>query len=367
MTDELDKERRAQYSRRVKEDLPDTLSFPTFIKRLPLKYGINPGHPAAFYSEEGASGPNMGDFQVLQEGSRGHGPIGLGYINVGDMNVGQSLVRLLHNDYPGFAVYCIVKHEMPSGVGIGRDLHTAYMNAWGSDPLSSFGGVHVTSQEVDNVIARELVDKTKNVEVIYAPSFSQDALEILEERKSLRVVIMQDINEPSIDDGFDYKRVRGGMLVQPRWETRIHTPKDLECISERLTIPGEMEAALFNWKVAGFTRSNAVIIGTRYKTHGIGSGQRSRIDAAYDAIRFANGRKGTNPSFGSKGTFMASDAYMPSTDVVELAAEFGITGIIFPLGSIMDKEVIRVANEKGLVLLATRAQGTNDCERCFTH
>ena len=358
----LDRERRAQYSTRVEEELPETLSFPTFTKKISLRYGINPGHPAAFYSEEGATGPNMGNLKVLQEGSKG-----LGYINVGDMNVGQGLIKALHNDSPELASYCIIKHEMPSGVGIGIEPHGAYLNAWGSDPLSSFGGVHVSSQEIDVWIARELIDKSKNVEVVYAPSFSDDALEVLKDRKSLRVVQMQDLDLASVDNGLDYKRVDGGMLVQPRWETKIHTPEDLECISDRSASEAEIEAALFNWKVAGFTRSNAVVIGTYNRTHGIGSGQRSRIDAAYDAIRIANGRDGTNPSFGSKGTFMASDAYMPSTDVVELAAESGVTGIIFPLGSIMDKEVIRVADEKGLALLATRAEGTTNCERCFTH
>ena len=170
----LDKERRAQYSTKVEENLPDKLIFPKFKKTLSLRYGINPGGGAAFYSELGATGPNMANFKVLQKGSKG-----LGFINVGDMDVGQSLVKLLHNDYPGMAAYCIVKHEMPSGVGLGQDMKTAYENAWGCDSLSSFGGVHVCSQEVDDIIATGLVDKFKNVEVIYAPSFSSDSLEIL--------------------------------------------------------------------------------------------------------------------------------------------------------------------------------------------
>lgn len=360
MTD-LNDERRAQYSRKVAEALPDQLIFPEFTKTLSLRYGMNPGHPAAFYSEEGSTGPNMGGFTVLQEGSKG-----LGYINVGDMDLGQSLVRLLHNDYPGMTVYCVIKHEMPSGVGIGPDLRTAFDNSY-SDPLSNFGGVHVCSQEIDKFIANELIDKSRNVEVIYAPSFSQTALEVLAERKVLRVVQMQDINQDSVDNGLEYKRVKGGMLVQPYWETRIHTAEDLECISKKQPTDDEVAAGLFNWKVAGFTRSNAVLIGTANRIHGIGSGQRSRIDAAYDAIRFANGRGGTNPCFGAEGTFMASDAYMPVTDVVELAAESGITGIIFPLGSIADEKVIEVANERNMTLLATRKLGEDSCERCFTH
>lgn len=357
----IDKKRREQYSTKVEENLPKILTFPKFKKTLSLRYGINPGGPAAFYSEQGATGPNMGNFTILQEGSKG-----LGYINVGDMDVGQGLVKLLHDDYPGMAAYCIIKHEMPSGVGIGQDMKTAYENS-GGDPLSSFGGVHVCSQEVDDVIATELIDKFKNVEVIYAPSFSSSSLEILSQREPLRVVQMRDINQDSIDNGLEYKRVKGGMLVQPYWETRIHIASDLECVSKKQPTDDEVKAALFNWKVAGFTRSNAVVIGTEERTHGIGSGQRSRIDSAYNSIRFANGRDGTNPSFGAEGTFMASDAYMPSTDVAELAAKSGVKGIIFPLGSIADKKVIEVANEKGLILLATRKPGEDSCERCFTH
>ncbi len=360
-TPNLGKERRAQYVDPVEEHLPEQLEFPGFTKSLSMRYGINPGDPAAFYAEQGASGPNMANFEVLQEGK------GLGYINVADMDVGQSLIRLLHNDYSGRAAYCIIKHEIPSGVGIGPDIKTAYENAWGSDPLASFGGVHVCSQEINATIATELIDKKKNVEVVYAPSFSENALEILAQRKPLRVVQMQDINQESIDNGLDYKRVTGGELVQPRWETKIHTADDLECISEKQPTDDQVKAALFNWKVAGFTRSNAIIVGTQNKVHGVGSGQRSRIDAAHDAIRFANGRNGTNLSFGAKGTFMASDAYLPVTDVVELAAEEGIEGIVFPLGSIADKDVIEVGNEKGLVLLATRKPGTDSCERCFRH
>lgn len=362
MTEVNLKGRRDQYVRGVEEKLPDTTLFPGFTKTLSLRYGINPGHPAAFYSEQGASGPNMADFKVLQEGTKG-----LGYINVGDMDLGQSLIRTLYNNYPGLTVYCIIKHEMPSGVAIAKDSYIAFKNAWGSDPLSSFGGVHNCSQEIDEKIAIELIDKAKNVEVVYAPSYSTKALEILAQRDSLRIVQMQDLNQESIDNGLDYKRVTGGLLVQPRWETRIKTPGDVECISERQATETEIAAGIFNWIVASYTRSNAIVIGTEEKTHGIGSGQRSRIDAAYDAIRFANGRGGTNPCFGSEKTFMASDAFMPSTDVVELAAKSGITGIIFPLGSIKDKDVIQAANDNGLILLVTRKPGEIDCERCFTH
>jgi len=357
----LKKSRREQYTRKTQEDFPKKLSLPKFTKKLSLRYGINPGTPAAFYAEQGASGPNMANFEILQEGK------GLGFINIADMDLGQRVVKTLHSTREDLVACCIVKHEIPSAVALGINSHEAFYHAWHSDPLSSFGGVHVFSSEVDISTASEIVEKRKNTEVVYAPKYASEALEVFKERESLRVVKMEDIKQPSIDDGLEYKRVKGGLLVEKRFYTKILSPKDVECISERQPTEDEYQAAIFNWVVASYTRSNAIVIGTKNMTHGIGSGQRSRIDAAYDAIRIANGRNNTNHCYGSEDTFMASDAYMPQTDVVELAAEAGITGIIFPLGSIKDRDVIDTANELNLTLLATRSPGETDCERCFTH
>jgi phosphoribosylaminoimidazolecarboxamide formyltransferase/IMP cyclohydrolase len=125
--------------------------------------------------------------------------------------------------------------------------------------------------------------------------------------------------------------------------------------------PDEIDAAIFNWNIACFTRSNAVIIGQKNKVHGIGSGQKSRIDAAEDAIKFS--KRG----YGPENCVMASDAFMPFSDVVELAAQNNITAIIFPLGSIKDKEVIEKADELGLSMIATKSPHQTDSERCFLH
>ena len=356
----LDKERREQYSRKVEEDFPGRLEMPVFIKRLSLRYGMNPGEPAAFYAEEKASGPNMASFNVLQEGK------GLGYINLGDMDLGMQIVRHLYFifDRP---TCCIVKHEMPSGVAIGENVSEAFERAFGCDPMSSFGGVYVFSHTLSQNVAQKLVEKERNVEVVCAPFYESDSLDVFKERKNLRVIQIADITTESVDNGLDFKRVEGGLLVQYKSRTRIRGRDDLECVSEKQPTDKQIRAAVFNWVIASYTRSNAIVIGTENKTHGIGSGQRSRIDAAYDAIRFANGRDGMIESYGSQGTFMASDAYMPFPDVVELAARNGVEGIIYPLGSERDKQVIESANEKGLVMLVTRKPGTQDCERCFTH
>jgi len=350
---------RKQYSTKVKEEFPELLDFGTqkFLKRLPMRYGENPGLPAAFYVEEKASGPNMATLQILQEGSKG-----LSYINVGDMDLGQRLAAKLTGLYPGRKTAVLIKHEMPSGVALGDAAEETFLKAWSGDPLSNFGSVDVFNYTVDAPLAHLLVESMRNIEVVYAPDFETEALAVLAARKPLRVVKMGGpLSEPAIDNGLEFKRVAGGLLVQKRFDSKITGPDSVDVVSKRLPTPAEVEAAVFTWTVAAFTRSNAVVIGTADKVHGIGSGQRSRIDAAEDAIRLS--RRGYGPA----GCVLASDAFMPFPDVVELAARHGITALIYPLGSVKDAEVIARADELGLAMIVTRKPGEIDCERCFLH
>lgn len=338
-----------------------------FSKKLPLRYGQNPGYPAAFYIELGASGPNMSCFELMQEGR------GLGFINIGDMDLGQQVVKKLYDAfitaYEGRPVCAVIKHEMPSGVGMGGSANEAFERAWYCDSLSAFGGVDVFTCEVDGEVAKSLAEPARNVEVVYAPSFTPAALDTLKGRKELRVVKMADIALPSIDGGLNQKSLAGGLLLENRYDTKITGPDCVDCVSERKPTASEVAAAIFNWIVAGFTRSNAVVLGTEEKTHGIGSGQMSRIDSAYIATWKANGRNGrVGDSYGARGTVMASDAFMPATDVVELAAEEGVTAIIYPLGSVKDQDVLEVANKHRMAMLITRKPGeTAGGERCFLH
>ena len=350
---------RSQYQTKVREDFPDVLRFgeDTFVKKFPMRYGENPGYPAAFYEEEGASGPNMGRIEVLQEGTKG-----LSYINVGDMDLGQRLARKLVRIFPGRLAAVIIKHEMPSGVALGDDPVGAFEKAWKCDPLSNFGSVDVFGYRVTEPLARLLVESPRNIEVVYAPDFAPEALEVLATRKVLRVVKMGGpLEAPAVDNGLELKRVAGGLLVQKRFDSKIVSPESVDVVSRRKPSPEEVGAALFNWTVACFTRSNAVVIGAADKTHGIGSGQRSRIDSAEDAIRVS--RRG----YGPEGCVLASDAFMPFPDVVELAGRHGITALIYPLGSIKDQEVIAKADELGLAMIITRKPGEVDSERCFLH
>ncbi len=357
--EKVDKSARLQYSTKVAEVFPEDLSFAgrEFNKRFAMRYGENPGYPAAFYTESGASGPNMATMEVLQEGTKG-----LSYINVGDMDLGQRLVRKLTAIHPNLSGCALVKHEMPSGVALAETVEGAFEMAWRCDPLSNFGSVDVFNTPVTEALARLLVESLRNIEVVYSPDYTPEALAVLTTRKSLRIVKMGGrIDEPSIDNGLEFKRVAGGVLVQRRFESRIRSPRDVDVVSVRKPSPEEVEAAVFNWIVACFTRSNAVVIGQKDKVHGIGSGQRSRIDAADCAIRFS--RRG----YGPEGCVLASDAFMPFPDVVELAAQNGITAIIYPLGSIRDQEVIDRANDLGLAMIITRRPGETDSERSFLH
>jgi phosphoribosylaminoimidazolecarboxamide formyltransferase/IMP cyclohydrolase len=355
----MEKTSRSQYQTRVEEDFPETLNFGTsrFFKKIPMRYGENPGYPAAFYIEENAGGPNMATMRVLQEGSKG-----LSYINVADMDLGQRLVRKLTEIFKNQLICALVKHEMPSGVAMGENSTEAFEKAWKCDALSNFGSVDVFNYAIDDNLARLLVESRRNIEVVYAPAFSPEALEILATRKSLRVVQMgAPLDAPAQDNGLEFKRVAGGLLLQKRFDSKVISPESLDTVSRRKPSPPEIQAAIFNWIVACFTRSNAVVIGMPDKVHGIGSGQRSRIDAAEDAIRLS--RRG----YGSEGCVMASDAFMPFPDVVELAAENGIKAIIYPLGSIRDEEVIRRAEELGLSMIITRKPGEVASERSFLH
>jgi phosphoribosylaminoimidazolecarboxamide formyltransferase/IMP cyclohydrolase len=299
----------------------------------------------------------MATMEVLQEGAKG-----LSYINVGDMDLGQRLVRKLTIIRPGLSACAIIKHEMPSGVAVAETVEAAFDRAWKCDPLSNFGSVDVFNCPVTESVAGSLVESARNIEVVYAPSYTREALAVLAGRKNLRVIKMGGrVDEPALDNGLEFKRVVGGVLVQKRFDSRILSPQDVDVVSARKPSIEEVEAAVFNWTVASFTRSNAIVIGQKDKVHGIGSGQRSRIDAADCAIRFS--RRG----YGPEGCVLASDAFMPFPDVVELAAQNGITALIYPLGSIRDQEVIDRADGLGLAMIITRRPGETDSERAFLH
>ncbi|MBN2111844.1 hypothetical protein JW707_01965 [Candidatus Woesearchaeota archaeon] len=352
---------KAQYSQKVAESFPDemVINGVTFRKKLSLRYGINPGGPAALYEEEGASGTNLAGIEVLQEGSKG-----LGYINVEDIDYSLRIVEKMHMVFPEKQCVAVMKHVNPSGVGLAETVEEAYHKAWDCDSLSAFGSVDCFSGEVNEGLAKYLADSKRNVEVVVAPSYTPEALEVMATRKPLRVVRIPEFNGASNDSGVEYRRVRGGMLVQPRFDSKVVSAQNVHVVSDRQPSKDELNACIFNWLVAGFCRSNTIVLGRSDRTVGVGTGQMSRIDAARIAVYNAN-----NKSDGARGCVMASDAYMPFTDVIELAASEGITAAIWPLGSDADKRVIEAGNKAGIALLTTRYDPAkpDQYERCFDH
>lgn len=351
-----------QYSKKVKESFPDKMQVggKTFIKKMSLRYGFNPGYPAAFFVEEGASGPNLAEAEVLQKGTKG-----LGFINLEDADYSMRIVEKMVGVFPDKECVAVMKHVNPSGVGLADTVEKAYHKAWDCDSLSAFGSVDCFSGKVDENLAKYLAQPSRNVEVVVAPGYTPAALAILAKREPLRILRIPSFRSSTTkDNGLEYKRVRGGLLVQERFDSKVVSSKNVQVVSKRQPTEQEMNACLFNWLVAGFCRSNTIVVGKEDRTVGIGTGQMSRIDAARLAIYNAN-----NKSDGSHGCVMASDAYMPFTDVIELASTSGITAVIWPLGSNKDNEVIETGNRYNMTLLATRydPEQPKAYERCFDH
>jgi phosphoribosylaminoimidazolecarboxamide formyltransferase/IMP cyclohydrolase len=355
------KSAKKQYSEKTEESFQEEMIIgdKKFTKRMSLRYGFNPGCPAAFYVEEGTSGPNLASMEVLHEGTKG-----LGFINLEDADYSMRIVEKMKRVFPDKECVAVMKHVNPSGVGLAETVVEAYHKAWNCDALSAFGSVDCFSGRVDIDVAKYLAEPKRNIEVIIAPSYTPGALETLATRKSLRIIKIPNFSNPTIDNGLEYKRVRGGFLVQKRYDSRVVSADNVQVVSKRSPTEDELEACIFSWLVAGFCRSNTIVIGRKDRTVGIGAGQMSRIDAARLAIYNAN-----NKSDGSKGCVMASDAYMPFPDVIELAAISGITAVIWPLGSNNDDKVIQAGNRYNMALLATRYDPNqpDKFERCFDH
>lgn len=349
------------YRQQVIGSFPNELPIGTtmFVKDRDLRYGENPGRPAAFYREFGTTGPSLGMYEVLQENPEKK----LSFINLLDAAKAIQILNRLKQLYPQQTISAVMKHVNPSGVAKGDVMRITYRDAWECDPVSAFGGVIGFSDMVDVETAKEVA--SNYVEVLVAPGYASPALEVLAQKKDLRIIQVKNLDKPLVDNGLDYKRVPGGLLVQQRFVSKIDSVKNLECVSRREPTSEELETALFNWNLLPFINSNAIVISDQNKTIGIGSGQRSRIDAAELAVRYAHNRSKQE----IRGRVMGSDAYFPETDAVNLAGKEGIRAIVYPLGSNKDAEVIDVANQYSISMLITRPVigDRKQVERAFSH
>lgn len=248
----------------------------------------------------------------------------------------DSALRLV-SELPGPACV-IVKHNNPCGVALGKNLLEAFERAFSSDPESAFGGIVAFNDRVEKALAERL--KEVFLEVIIAPEWSEEALEVLSKKKNLRLV-----QALGFSFSFDIKKVSGGYMLQE--EDRLDYER-LEVVSQRHPTEEEMRDLLFAWKVCKYVKSNAIVITKEGRTLGIGSGNVSRVDSLRCAVARAQ-RFG----FDLKGSVMASEAFLPFRDSVDLSREVGIRAIIQPGGSIRDKEVIEAVNQYDMAMVFT--------------
>ena len=309
--------------------LPDSLTL-TYEKAQGMRYGENPHQYAAFYREVTKRKNGLSDAVQL------HGKE-LSYNNINDANGALDVLKDLD---PSYACAVAVKHANPCGVGYGDTVFEAYQNAYEADPVSIFGGIVALNREVDLPTA-EAMSKIF-LEIIIAPSYTEEALAVLCKKKNIRVMTLSEIQTPNTDDMFDMKKVAGGLLVQQQ-NTGLFGENEFKVVTKRAPSDEELEQLKFAWRVVKHVKSNGICLVKGKRTVGVGPGQTNRITAAELAIKYA----GEN----TVGSVMASDAYLPFSDCVEAAAKAGVTAIIQPGGSIRDEDSIKACDEAGIAMV----------------
>ncbi|MFI5280511.1 MAG: bifunctional phosphoribosylaminoimidazolecarboxamide formyltransferase/IMP cyclohydrolase [Gemmatimonadales bacterium] len=307
-------------------ELPPTLVL--VLERIQgLRYGENPHQAAAFY----ATGEPGGLAALTQLGGKE-----LSFNNLLDVDAALMAVAPFEHE-----VACaIIKHTTPCGIALGTNAEQAYRRALACDPTSAFGSVIGYNTIVTGDVATAMADLF--VEVIVAPRFQKDAVEILAKKKNLRLVEV-----PRSDDGFDFKRVRGGFLAQERARF-IASEDEWKTATKRKPTAQELGDLRFAWAAVGSIKSNAILLVKGAAAIGIGAGQMSRVDSSMLAVHKARAA-GHDP----KGAVLASDAFFPFRDGVDAAAEAGVTAVIQPGGSVRDEEVIKAADEHDIAMIMT--------------
>lgn len=306
------------------EVLPEHLNVSATKKRA-LRYGENPHQEAAYYEPVGSPS--------LLSAMRQLGGKELSYNNIGDLDAAWRLASAL--DSPAAVV---VKHANPCGVSIAATIEDAYRRAHQCDPQSAFGGVVALNRPVSAELANDLAPVF--TEVVVAPEYESDALEILTTKKNLRV--MQAPDQPDTA-AFEYRSVLGGILVQT--PDAIEDGGDWEVVSSVEPSSEQWDDLRFAWIVCANTKSNAIVLALDGQAYGIGAGDQSRVGSVNRAASQADGR--------AKGGVCASEAFFPFRDGVDAAVAAGATAIVEPGGSVRDDEVIAAANEHGVSLVFT--------------
>jgi len=308
------------------DELPEQLNI-SLPKSQGLRYGENPHQKAAVY---GYQSEYIDCFHGKQ----------LSYNNFADVNAVLNLIADFQDDKPTCAIF---KHTVPCGVAIDDELSKAWDKAFATDTMSPFGGIVVVNRELDLDTAHKIDEIF--TEIVIAPSYSDEALKLLAQKKKRRLISMKKYVDVKNTRGF--KSIFGGALSQDT-DYKITTQDDLETVTERQPTEKEVADLLFAWKVVKHIKSNAIVYAKDGQTIGIGTGQTSRVEASEIAIA-----KAKQEGLSLEGTAIASDAFFPFPDGVEAAAEAGATSVIQPGGSIRDDEVIEAANKLDLAMVFT--------------
>lgn len=304
-----------------------------FSKQQDLRYGENSHQNAAFYVENRIQEASVATAKQLQGKE-------LSFNNIADTDSALECVKEFEQP-----ACVIVKHANPCGVALGESILEAYERAYKTDPTSAFGGIIAFNRELDAATAQAIVDR-QFVEVIIAPKVSAQAIEVVASKKNVRLLECGDWHG-QLTDGYDFKRVNGGLLVQER-DFGMVDAEDLQVVSKRQPTEQELTDLMFTWKVAKYVKSNAIVYCKNNMTIGVGAGQMSRVYSAKIA-----GIKAADENLEVKGSVMASDAFFPFRDGIDAAAEAGITAVIQPGGSMRDQEVIDAADEHGIAMVFT--------------
>jgi phosphoribosylaminoimidazolecarboxamide formyltransferase/IMP cyclohydrolase len=313
------------------ENFPRTFNT-QFTKTQDMRYGENSHQNSAFYVEKNPAAGSIATSTQLQGKE-------LSYNNIADTDAALETVKLF--DEPACV---IVKHANPCGVAVADDIAKAYDLAFATDPESAFGGIIAFNRELDAATAAAICER-QFVEVIIAPSISEEAKAAVAEKKNVR--LLESGKWGASVASFDYKRVNGGLLVQDR-DLGMVTEADLKVVTKRQPTEEEIRDLLFTWKVAKMVKSNAIVYGKAGQTIGVGAGQMSRVNSARIAAI-----KAEHAGLPVEGAVMASDAFFPFRDGIDNAANVGISCIIQPGGSIRDEEVIAAADEAGMAMVFT--------------
>ena len=313
----------------AKQEYPEVFNL-QLVKTQGLRYGENPHQSAAFYRDARPVEGTLAHWTQLQGKE-------LSYNNIADADAAWECVKTF--DAPACV---IVKHANPCGVAVGGTAIEAYAKAFKTDPTSAFGGIIAFNQPLDGAAAAEVVKQF--VEVIIAPKITREAREVFAGRQNVRLL---EVPLSRQSNALDFKRVGGGMLLQSA-DAKNVAAGELRVVSKQQPTHEQMQDLLFAWKVAKFVKSNAIVFCAGGMTLGVGAGQMSRVDSA----RIAS-IKAENAGLTLKGSAVASDAFFPFRDGLDVVCDAGATCVIQPGGSMRDEEVIAAANERGIAMVFT--------------